>query len=218
MIRFSSPSLPLVFSDDNCSRSSSSSSTVQESRVHQHVIRQSLSPSDIHAQGQFERACRETLKILSRGGPLVASKLNTICIFHRWTESILFQEQHEEDEPQQLQQSQETPFNPSEFFSEINRFKSRLHSLERERYELEEKVRRFQVCSICLHRHRCRNAAFFLLLLQTQNSGYSNYADNDWIGFRSISSVSGRTTPSTVVGKKCLVTQRCLRLYMEGHE
>ena len=34
-----------------------------------------------------------------------------------------------------------------DFFNEINHFKIRLNTLEKERYELEEEVRRLQVCS-----------------------------------------------------------------------
>ena len=205
MIRFSSPSLPLVFSNDNSCRSS----TVHESRG----TPACSSPITILIRYSHSRLVRTSTQtdsentFMGAGRPLVASMLNTICIFHRWLLSVLFQEQQEEDETQQ--QPHKAPFNPSEFFGEINRFKSRLHSLERERYELEEKVRRFQVCSSCLHLHRCENSPFSLLI-QTQNtvhSGYSNYVDDDWNGFRSISLVNGRITPSTVVGKKCLVTQ-----------
>jgi hypothetical protein len=35
---------------------------------------------------------------------------------------------------------------PSQFLNEINHFKIRLDTLEKERYELEDKVRRLQVC------------------------------------------------------------------------
>ena len=38
----------------------------------------------------------------------------------------------------------------SQFLNEINHFKIRLDALEKERYELEEKVRRLQVCVLCL--------------------------------------------------------------------
>ena len=34
----------------------------------------------------------------------------------------------------------------SQFLNEINHFKIRLDTLEKERYELEDKVRRLQVC------------------------------------------------------------------------
>ncbi|CAF3904556.1 unnamed protein product [Adineta steineri] len=65
---------------------------------------------------------------------------------------------------------------PSQFLNEINHFKIRLDTLEKERYELEDKVRR----------------------LQEENEAYKSRlanGNNDWISSRSTSALNGRVTP-----------------------
>ena len=45
-----------------------------------------------------------------------------------------------------FQDQSQTILDSSQFLNEINHFKIRLDTLEKERYELEDKVRRLQVC------------------------------------------------------------------------
>ncbi|CAF4390249.1 unnamed protein product [Rotaria socialis] len=78
-------------------------------------------------------------------------------------------------------ESSKTILDSSQFLNEINHFKLRLDTLEKERYELEDKVRRLQEEN------------------ETYKSRLAN-GNNDWIGSRSTSALNGRTTPlSTAV-------------------
>lgn len=45
-----------------------------------------------------------------------------------------------------FQEQQQIAHDSLDFLNEINHFKMRLDTLEKERYDLEEKVRRLQVC------------------------------------------------------------------------
>ncbi|CAF1443804.1 unnamed protein product [Rotaria magnacalcarata] len=73
-------------------------------------------------------------------------------------------------------ESSKTILDPSQFLNEINHFKLRLDTLEKERYELEDKVRRLQEEN------------------ETYKSRLAN-GNNDWIGSRSTSALNGRATP-----------------------
>ncbi|UJR13473.1 hypothetical protein I4U23_000487 [Adineta vaga] len=71
--------------------------------------------------------------------------------------------------------------NSIDFFTEINRFKARLDVLERERFELEDKVRR----------------------LQAENRTYKNHfynETNDWNGSRSIAVLNGHPISLSATG------------------
>ncbi|CAF3643409.1 unnamed protein product [Rotaria sp. Silwood1] len=82
---------------------------------------------------------------------------------------------------------QETLLNSLDFLNEINHFKIRLETLEKERYELEEKVRR----------------------LQAENITYKNRLineNNPWIiTSRTASSFNEHTNLSTFAGNKCFM-------------
>ncbi|CAF2784118.1 unnamed protein product [Rotaria sp. Silwood2] len=83
-------------------------------------------------------------------------------------------------------EQQQTILNSFDFLNEINQFKNRLDTLEKERYELEEKVRR----------------------LQEENTNYKNRfikENNQWIGSRSILALSGHTNLSAFTGNKCFM-------------
>ncbi|CAF3614790.1 unnamed protein product [Rotaria socialis] len=80
-------------------------------------------------------------------------------------------------------ESSKTILDSSQFLNEINHFKLRLDTLEKERYELEDKVRRLQEEN------------------ETYKSRLAN-GNNDWIGSRSTSALNGRTTPLSTAGKK----------------
>ncbi|CAF2959800.1 unnamed protein product [Rotaria sp. Silwood2] len=84
------------------------------------------------------------------------------------------------------EEQQQTILNSFDFLNEINQFKNRLDTLEKERYELEEKVRR----------------------LQEENTNYKNRfikENNQWIGSRSILALSGHTNLSAFTGNKCFM-------------
>ncbi|CAF4010933.1 unnamed protein product [Rotaria sp. Silwood2] len=98
-----------------------------------------------------------------------------------------------------------TILDSSQFLNEINHFKIRLDALEKERYELEDKVRRLQ--------------KFFFFLIKEENETYKNRlsnGNNDWIGSRSTSALNGRTTPLSTAGKKYFVMQQVFNPYVGG--
>ncbi|CAF1263229.1 unnamed protein product [Adineta ricciae] len=74
----------------------------------------------------------------------------------------------------------QTMIDSSQFLNEINHFKIRLDTLEKERYELEDKVRRLQEEN---EAYKCRLAN----------------GNHDWISSRSTSALNGRATPSSVM-------------------
>ncbi|CAF0918897.1 unnamed protein product [Adineta ricciae] len=83
------------------------------------------------------------------------------------------------DQTMNYHDQQATVANSIDFFSEINRFKDRLEVLERERFELEDKVHR----------------------LQAENRTYKTHFHdeaNDWNGSRSITALNGHPTSMPV--------------------
>jgi len=98
----------------------------------------------------------------------------------------------------------------SQFLNEINHFKIRLDTLEKERYDLEDKVRRLQVCFLfVVFTSEINLKAFlFFIFVKEENEAYKNRlanGNNDWIGSRSTSALNGRATPASSAGKRCLM-------------
>ncbi|CAF2132056.1 unnamed protein product [Rotaria magnacalcarata] len=96
---------------------------------------------------------------------------------HPTTNTHNFYDAHVHQQPSFIHhESSKTILDPSQFLNEINHFKLRLDTLEKERYELEDKVRRLQEEN------------------ETYKSRLAN-GNNDWIGSRSTSALNGRATP-----------------------
>ncbi|CAM4911249.1 unnamed protein product [Rotaria socialis] len=96
---------------------------------------------------------------------------------HPTTNTNNFYDAHVHQQPSFIHhESSKTILDSSQFLNEINHFKLRLDTLEKERYELEDKVRRLQEEN------------------ETYKSRLAN-GNNDWIGSRSTSALNGRTTP-----------------------
>ncbi|CAM4762869.1 unnamed protein product [Rotaria magnacalcarata] len=103
---------------------------------------------------------------------------------HPTTNTHNFYDAHVHQQPSFIHhESSKTILDPSQFLNEINHFKLRLDTLEKERYELEDKVRRLQEEN------------------ETYKSRLAN-GNNDWIGSRSTSALNGRATPLSTAGKK----------------
>ena len=92
----------------------------------------------------------------------------------------------------------------SQFLNEINHFKVRLDTLEKERFELEDKVRRLQVNVLLSRRGHFANEKRFAAISQEENEAYKYrlaHGNGDWIGSRSTSALNGRATPSSTTGR-----------------